>query len=76
MPTIDFNGLERLKKPWDLNPIENPATHVGRIDLTLRLADFAPGGYRVRLTTTDGTHAAQQEEHVTVREPSGTSRNL
>jgi hypothetical protein len=66
-PTIDFNGLERLKKPWDMKPVEDPAPHVGRIDVTLPLAELAPGPYRIRVTTTDGTHAAQQEERITVR---------
>jgi hypothetical protein len=66
-PPVEFDDFERLAKPWDVKPAEDPAPHVGRIDLTLPLADLAPGSYRIRVTTTDGTHAAQQEERITVR---------
>ena len=66
-PAVDFNDFERLAKPWDVKPAEHIAPNIGRIDLTLALAALAPGPYRIRLTTTDGTHAAQQEERITVR---------
>jgi len=68
-PPILFEDFERLAKPWDIKPAEDPAPLVGRIDITLPLTDLAPGEYRVRVTTTDGAHAAQQEEHIVVREP-------
>ncbi len=66
-PRVEFNNFERLAKPWDVKPAEATVPHIGRIDLTLSLADLVPGDYRVRLTTTDGTNASQQEERITVR---------
>ncbi len=66
-PQVAFNDFERVTSPWDVKPAEDPAPHVGSIDLTLPLADLLPGDYRVRLTTTDGTNAVAREQRITVR---------
>ena len=79
-PVVHFGDLVRIAKPWARESLPEALPGIGRIDLTLPLADLEPGAYRIRLTTTDGTHTAQQEERIAVRgnlkEPSGTPRNL
>ena len=74
-PVVHFGDLVRIAKPWARESLPEALPGLGRIDLTLSLADLAPGAYRIRLTTTEGIHTAQQEERIDVRGPRGTSGN-
>jgi hypothetical protein len=51
-----------------LNSGRDELTASSRIDTTLSLGDLAPGGYRLRVTATDGASAATAEAGLIVRE--------
>ena len=71
---VSVGPLEQVVTVWDDIAADDPAEHFGQIDVTLPLADLAPGSYRLRVTAADATHTSQREEPIVVRvlrEPSG-----
>ena len=65
--TVGASSLEQVVKHWDDIADEDPAEHFGQVDVTLPLANLAPGPYRLRVTASDGGHKSQQEESIVVR---------
>jgi PAS domain-containing protein len=67
---VSTTGLERVFRKSDEDEDETPTRepeHFGEVDVRLRLADFAPGPYRVRLTVHDGAQSSVQQDGFVVQ---------
>ena len=69
--TADAGLLRQIAKEWDELVDDDPAEHFGQVDVTLPLADLAPGPYRLRVTAKDAAHTSRQEESIVVRAAPG-----
>ena len=65
--TAASGALEQVVRRWDDIADHDRAEHFGQVDVTLPLANLAPGAYRLRVTATDSTHTIQREEAIVVR---------
>jgi hypothetical protein len=65
--TVAAGSLEQVPATWDDVAEDDPAEHFGQVDVTLPLADLAPGAYRLRVTAADAAHTSQREEPIVVR---------